>query len=168
MYALLTIDSVPISIDQVPPSDSLFNPRCVFDHDTSRFFFSTTDLTTDGASELLLAVTTGGDPRAGYALFRTLTTNDGTKETPNLTPTCPCYVFQPRLAVGADVLALNGILFSFTGPLVSSDVYVMSKFALAAGEPLILTAAYVNSTATLIEVRLARLAAFVKHIAYWV
>ncbi|GAQ79929.1 hypothetical protein KFL_000420010 [Klebsormidium nitens] len=147
------------------------SPRCVFDRDTGRFFFSfllnTLNETTFmrmAPSATLVAVTTSGDPRAGYALYRLPTTNDGTEGTPDLRPTCPCFLAavltesvplsqnEPKLAVNADVLTLNGISFSLsTFESSTQDVYAMSKFALAAGDASIPTAAYINSTATLVE-----------------
>ncbi|GAQ88323.1 hypothetical protein KFL_004180080 [Klebsormidium nitens] len=175
--ALVVFDSasgiqltVPVAINQLwqvaPyfPSPTTFgaymtDPRCVFDRDTGRFFLSAVfinrnETTGDfiAPSATLFAVTASGDPRAHYALYRLPTTNDGTEGTPNLAPTCPCSLDEPKLAVSADALIVNGLVFTlFTGELVSQDVYAMSKFALAAGDASVPTAAYVNSTATRVE-----------------
>ncbi|GAQ90598.1 hypothetical protein KFL_006600030 [Klebsormidium nitens] len=137
----------------------LSDPRCVFDRDTGRFFVSILFASRDAAAgafaaptATLLAVSASGDPRAAFALFRLFTTNDGTNGTPDFRPVCPCLLDMPRVAVNGDALIIVGDSFVIAnGSFFSTDVYAMDKFKLAAGDLAVLTAAYINSTATRVQ-----------------
>ncbi len=118
----------------------LSDPRCYFDAQTGRFYFTVLEIDRDPATgalgpgaATLLAVSQTGDPTQGWGLFRLNALDDGTGGTPNH-PDCPCFGDQP--VIGADT---SGFYFStneyslnpFGGFFNGAQIYALSKRLLA-------------------------------------
>ncbi len=119
----------------------LSDPRCYFDTQTRRFYFSILEIDRDPATgalgpgaATLLAVSQSDDPTQGWGLFSVNALDDGSGGTPSH-PDCPCFGDQP--VIGADA---NGFYFStneysltpFGAAFNGAQIYAMSKRRLAA------------------------------------
>lgn len=115
--------------------DFTSDPRCLYDADTDRWFFSILQLDVDpgtgdfsGGSHLYVAVSKTGDPTGSWNVFRLTTTGHGVR--------CPCFGDQPLIGADANGFYLSTNAFSLvTGRFVGAQIYAMSKFALGAGLP---------------------------------
>jgi hypothetical protein len=121
---------------------SITDPSCYFDQDTQRWFHVV--LTLDrvgtgpqlsGKNHLDLAVSQSSDPLGNWTLYRIPVQDDGTDGTPNHScPGGPCLGDYPH--IGADK---NGIYLTtnefplFANGYIGSQIYAMSKQALASG-----------------------------------
>lgn len=119
-----------------------FDISCHFDPDTKRWFHLAVDLDQDpitgdftGRNYLDLAVSTSGDPRGSWNVYRIPGINDGTEGTPD--HNCaggPCFADFPH--IGADK---NGIYITtnefplFGDGFTGAQVYAISKAALVSG-----------------------------------
>jgi hypothetical protein len=114
-----------------PNSLNVSDPRCLYDQGTNRWFVSAIGYTFDNAgkiasSELLIAVSTTGDPTGNFVVFAHDVSNDGSDF---LTGDCPCIGDQPLLGANANGLYLSTNAFgqqSFEG----AQLYMLSKSAL--------------------------------------
>jgi hypothetical protein len=114
-----------------PKAINVTDPRCLYDQGTNRWFVSTIGYTFDtlgniASSELLIAVSTTGDPTGNFVVFALDISNDGSDF---LTGDCPCLGDQPLLGANANGLYLSTNAFgqkSFEG----AQLYMLSKSAL--------------------------------------
>jgi hypothetical protein len=121
---------------QLPESDpkalNVSDPRCLYDQATNRWFVTTVGYTLDDkgnitSSQLLIAVSTTGDPRGGFAVYSLDVTNDGSDFFPG---DCPCIGDQPLLGADANGLYLSTNAFGQTS-FQGAQLYMLSKSALA-------------------------------------
>lgn len=122
--------------------DFLSDPKCLYDTETQRWFFTVLQSDVDPATgafvgkptHIFIAVSKTSSPIGDWNLFSINTTNDGTNGTPNH-GNCPCLPDQPL--IGADKFGFYittneyewGGDFAFNG----AQLYAMSKSKLAAG-----------------------------------
>jgi hypothetical protein len=116
------------------------DPKCYYDPDTGRFFFSLLQISVDPAtgafgtsSAELLAVSKTSDPTGAWWLYSIDTTDDGTNGTPSHAG-CPCFGDQPL--IGADATGFYVTTNEFpisTAGFNGAQVYAMSKAALESG-----------------------------------
>lgn len=112
----------------VAATDFTSDPRCYYDPGTERWFVTMTDLGPPAGvpTSLLLAVSQGSDPTAGYDLYQFETTSDG------FLGVCPCFGDQPL--IGADnnafYLSTNSYGVQYFG---GAQLYALSKFDLVLG-----------------------------------
>lgn len=114
------------------------DPKAYYDLDTGRWFVTLLEIDQDpdtGAflahSSVLLAVSQGGDPTAGWNLFAIDTTNvTGTADHAG----CPCFGDQPLIGADAYGFYVSTNEFPlFQAGFNGAQVYAMSKAQLAAG-----------------------------------
>ncbi len=117
------------------PGEFLSDPKCYFDTETGRFFF--TILEEDAAPSTnaytLIAASKSGDPLGAWNIFWLNATDDGTGGTPSH-PDCPCFGDQPL--IGADHYGFYVTTNEFPDFLPGfngAQVYAMSKTALENG-----------------------------------
>ncbi len=142
--ALNAFFDLPPMIDRQanPPAFGPFlsDPRCYFDAQTQRFYFTMLEIGRNANSgsftpqaATLMAVTQTSDPTQGWGLFRIDALDNGTNRTPSH-PDCPCFGDQP--VIGADATgfyistneySINPFGASFNG----AQLYAMSKRKLA-------------------------------------
>jgi hypothetical protein len=118
----------------------LSDPRCYFDAQTQRFYFTVLEIdrhrltgNLGPGAATLLAVSQTNDPTQGWGLFRINALDNGRGGTPSH-PDCPCFGDQP--VIGADA---NGFYFStneysldpFGTFFNGAQLYAMSKRLLA-------------------------------------
>jgi hypothetical protein len=116
---------------QLPENDptalNVSDPRCLYDPATNRWFVTAVGFPSDfSTSELLIAVSTTGNPTGGFVVFALDTTNDGSDFFPG---DCPCLGDQPLIGTDANgfYLSTNGFgQTSFQG----AQLYMLSKSAL--------------------------------------
>ena len=119
------------------------DPRCLFDPDTGRFFVTDLryhrdpqTLAVTGPYAVELAVSQGGDPRAGWSLYTIDTTADGSDGSTALSG-CPCLGDQPEL--GADANGIYVTTTEYAHPDSSNETiagerwFAMSKARLVTG-----------------------------------
>jgi hypothetical protein len=123
------------------------DPSCYFDVDTQRWFV--TVLTLDviptgkfagfltGGNHLDLAVSATSSPLGGFTIYRIPAEDDGTQGQPN--HNCPfCFGDYPHLGADANGFYITTNEFSLTtGPFHGSQIYALSKQALAANSPVV-------------------------------
>jgi hypothetical protein len=118
------------------------DPTCIFDQATNRFFFVVLTLdhvgltaNLNGKNHLDLAVSNGGDPTAGFTIFRLAVQNDGTDGTPNHHCTRTfCLGDYPHIGADANGIYLTTNEFSVFGAgFFGAQIYAVSKAALVAG-----------------------------------
>lgn len=118
------------------------DPSCYFDRPTQRWFLSVLTLEVDpttgnftGPNHLDLAVSTTSNPLGSFNIYRLPVQNDGTQGTPN--HHCaggPCFGDYPHLGADANGFYLTTNEFNFFAPgFQGSQIYAMSKQALASG-----------------------------------
>jgi len=134
---LNTFFKLPAEIDRSTgvAGPFLSDPKCYYDTETSRFFFTILeeDAAPSTSAYTLIAVSATSDPLGAWNIFWLNATDDGTGGTPSH-PDCPCFGDQPL--IGADH---NGFYVStnefptFTDGFNGAQVYAMSKTALENG-----------------------------------
>ncbi|HET9552938.1 MAG TPA: hypothetical protein VFP50_08230 [Anaeromyxobacteraceae bacterium] len=147
---LNTFYGYPAAIDRVRHlfGPDVFDPSCLFDPGTGRFFHLAATLEIDpvtgailGPNHLDLAVSDGPSPLGTWTIYRLPTQDDGTQGTPDhgcsLNPDGtghgPCFGDYPHLGADASALVLTTNEFSLFGPeFHGANVYALSKRALAA------------------------------------
>ena len=120
------------------------DPKCYFDPDLGRFFFTVLHIgqtpagVFDGRAYVNIAVSKTGTPttsRSDWWQYQLEVTNDGTNGTPDH-PDCPCFGDQPL--IGADrygfyVTTNEFDLEPFGGSFNGAQIYAFDKAALANG-----------------------------------
>jgi len=120
----------------------LFDPSCLYDKATNRWFHLTATLAEDrdsgdftGDGWMNLAVSKTGNPLGGWTLYRIPTTNNGTKGQPN--HHCaggPCFGDYPHIGADAHGFYITTNEYSFFDePFYGAQIYAFSKAQLAAG-----------------------------------
>jgi len=124
------------------PGPFTFDVSCHYDKASNRWFHLAVDLEQDfltgnftGRNYLDLAVSTSGDPRGSWNVYRIPGMNDGTEGTPNHhCPGGPCFADFPHIGVDANGVYISTNEFPFFGPgFNGAQVYAISKKALAKG-----------------------------------
>ncbi len=118
----------------------LTDPRVYFDTATNRWFVSILEIDVNpktGAflknSSVLVAVSFGTSPFAGFSLYKLDVTNDGTNGTP-AHPGCPCFGDQPLIGADANAFWISTNEFPISGPgFNGAQVYAVDKAALVGG-----------------------------------
>ena len=118
---------------------SLTDPSCYYDPQVNRFFHVILTIDTDpatggatGSNHLDLAVSSGGDPRGSWTLYRIAVQDDGTQGTP-VHANCPCLGDYPHLGADEHGIYLTTNEFPFAGGFNSAQIYALSKRDLARG-----------------------------------
>ena len=120
---------------QLPENDpnalNVSDPRCLYDQGTNRWFVTAIGYTFDSAgniasSEILLAVSTTGDPTGNFVLFALDVSNDGSDF---FSGDCPCIGDQPLLGANANGLYVSTNAFGRTS-FQGAQLYMASKSAL--------------------------------------
>jgi len=134
---LNTFFHLPAEIDRTTgvAGPFLSDPKCYFDTDTGRFFFTTLeeDAAPSVRANTLIATSQTSDPLGGWNIFYLDATNDGSNGTP-LHTDCPCFGDQPL--IGADKYGFyvtTNEFPAFAAGFNGAQVYAMSKTALEAG-----------------------------------
>ncbi len=120
----------------------MFDPSCLYDRATNRWFHLTDTLAEDrntgdftGDGWLDLAVSKTGNPLGAWTFYRIPTTNDGTQGQPN--HHCdlgPCFGDYPHIGTDAHGFYISTNEYSFFGDqYTSAQIYAFSKRQLAAG-----------------------------------
>ncbi|HKX39581.1 MAG TPA: hypothetical protein VJO99_00360 [Burkholderiaceae bacterium] len=118
---------------------SLTDPSCYYDPQVNRFFQviltievnpATGDAT--GANHLDLAVSSSGDPRGSWTIYRIPVQDDGTQGTP-VHAQCPCLGDYPHIGADAHGLYLTTNEFPFSGGFNGAQIYALSKQDLVRG-----------------------------------
>ncbi len=129
-----TFFNLPYAINRTTKvaGDFLSDPKCLYDAATNRFFLSILQLDPAPSvrSHTFIAVSNSGDPTGSWTAYSIDTTDDGVNGTPSH-PGCPCFGDQPLL--GADAYGLYISTNEFGTGFNGSQIYAMSKWALAAG-----------------------------------
>jgi hypothetical protein len=121
---------------QLPESDpkalNVSDPRCLYDQATNRWFVTSIGYTFDDkgnitSSQLLIAVSTTGNPTGSFVVYSLDVTNDGSDFFPG---DCPCIGDQPLLGADANGLYLSTNAFGQTS-FQGAQLYMLSKSALA-------------------------------------
>jgi hypothetical protein len=128
--------SLPPGANRFGPFTS--DPKCLYDVDTRRFFFTTLVLATDpatnaytGQSFVLIAVSKTSDPTMGFTVFGIDTTNDGSNGITH--PGCPCLGDQPLIGLDHNGLYISTNEFPlFANGFNGAQIYGLSKQMLAA------------------------------------
>ena len=118
------------------------DPKCLYDSDTKRFFF--TILKTEvnpttgaflGPTSVLIAVSKTKDPTQGFQIFDLDTTNDGRNGVSN--PDCPCLPDQPLIGLDRNGFYISTNEFPlFANGFNGAQIYAVSKQRLAAAASL--------------------------------
>ena len=127
-----------------------FDPSCIYDSATGRFFQLVNTLAADpatgnnpGPNELSLAVSQTSDPTGAWFVYQLPVQDDGTQGTPdhhcsgnpNGTGHGPCFGDYPHIGADANAIVLTTNEYSFFGPeFHGAQVYAVSKAALVAGK----------------------------------
>jgi hypothetical protein len=116
------------------------DPSCYYDHDTRRWFHISLTFDVDstsggflGSNHLDLAVSASSDPTGSWKVYRIAAQDDGTQGTP-IHPNCPCLGDYPHLGADANGIFITTNEFPFSGGYNSSQIYALSKHALARGD----------------------------------
>ncbi|PZS36764.1 MAG: hypothetical protein DLM59_00400 [Pseudonocardiales bacterium] len=121
-----------------------FDPTCVFDQGTGRFYLVVDTAEVDpktgaflGPNHLDLAVSGTGDPTGAWDIFRLPVQDDGSQGTPTH-PGCPCVGDYPHIGFDANAIFLTTNEATLHGPGVfgggnGAQIYALDKRALAAG-----------------------------------
>ncbi len=141
VVALNKFYNFPPSIDRVNLvyGDFTSDPKCYYDKDTNRWFFTILQLNVNpatgaftGPSHVELAVSKTGNPLGVWNLYELDTTN-GTGTTPSH-PGCPCLGDQPLIGADKNGFYISTNEFSTFGPEFNgAQIYAISKRALAQG-----------------------------------
>nr|MDQ3007942.1 hypothetical protein [Chloroflexota bacterium] len=119
-----------------------FDISCHYDPDSNRWFHLAVDLDQDpdtgafnGKNYLDLAVSTSGDPRGSWNVYRIPGMNDGTEGTPD--HNCaggPCFADFPHIGVDKNGVYITTNEFPlFADGFTGAQVYAISKPALVSG-----------------------------------
>ncbi|HLB61631.1 MAG TPA: hypothetical protein VJN50_02680 [Actinomycetota bacterium] len=120
----------------------LFDPACLFDPASNRWFHLIADLRQNratgaftGAGSVDLAVSRTGNPLRGWRVYRINTVNDGTGGTPD--HDCaggPCFADFPHLGIDQDGVYITTNEYSFFADgYTGAQLYALSKADLVAG-----------------------------------
>ncbi len=109
------------------------DPKCYYDVAANRFFLTELELEVNsatgafaGPSDQLIAVTSGGDPTASWAIY-TFSTTDGARAG------CPCFGDQPLIGADANGFYIATNEYGVTSSAYyGAQLYAISKAALAA------------------------------------
>lgn len=133
------------------------DPKCLYDSDTKRFFFTILKEVVNsstgralGPTSVMIAVSKTSDPTQGFQIFELDTTNDGRNGVTN--PGCPCLPDQPLIGLDKNGLYISTNEFPlFVGGFNGAQLYGISKqrlaAAAAAGSGVLPPVAYVNAGA---------------------
>jgi hypothetical protein len=119
-----------------------FDISCHYDPDSNRWFHLAVDLDQDpatgafnGKNYIDLAVSTSGDPRGSWNVYRIPGMNDGTEGTPD--HNCaggPCFADFPHIGVDKNGVYITTNEFPlFEDGFTGAQVYAISKAALVSG-----------------------------------
>jgi hypothetical protein len=118
---------------------SLTDPSCYYDPQVNRFFQIILTLDTDpasggatGSNHLDLAVSSSGDPRKSWTIYRIPVQDDGTQGTP-VHANCPCLGDYPHIGADEHGIYLTTNEFPFAGGFNSAQIYALSKKDLVRG-----------------------------------
>jgi len=123
-----------------PYGPFLSDPRVYFDSQTNRWFVTDLEIDRDpttGAflphSSVLIAVSSGTNPFAGFVLYDIDGTNNGTNGTPTH-PGCPCFGDQPLIGADAHAFWVTTNEFPlFQGGFNGAQIYAIDKLAMETG-----------------------------------
>ena len=133
------------------------DPKCLYDSDTKRFFFTILKEVVNsstgralGPTSVMIAVSKTSDPTQGFQIFELDTTNDGRNGVTN--PGCPCLPDQPLIGLDKNGLYISTNEFPlFVRGFNGAQLYGISKqrlaAAAAAGSGVLPPVAYVNAGA---------------------
>jgi hypothetical protein len=117
----------------------LTDPSCYYDPQVNRFFHIILTFDTDptsggdtGSNHLDLAVSSSGDPRQSWTIYRIPVQDDGTQGTP-LHANCPCLGDYPHIGADEHGIYLTTNEFPFAGGFNSAQIYALSKRDLVRG-----------------------------------
>ncbi len=122
-----------------PFGPSITDPVCYYDPQVNRFFHAV--LTLDvvpatgrltGRNHLDLAVSSSGDPRGSWVIYRIPVQDDGTQGTP-VHANCPCIGDYPHIGADEHGIYLTTNEFPFSGGFNAAQIYALSKRDLARG-----------------------------------
>ena len=118
---------------------SLTDPSCYYDPQVNRFFHVILTLDTNpktgndtGRNHLDLAVSSSGDPRGSWTIYRLPVQDDGTQGTPIHTG-CPCLGDYPHIGADENGIFLTTNEFPFFGGFNGAQIYALSKKDLVRG-----------------------------------
>ena len=118
---------------------SLTDPSCYYDPQVNRFFQTILTIEVDpatgdatGANHLDLAVSSSGDPRGSWTIYRIPVQDDGTQGTP-VHANCPCLGDYPHIGADANGIYLTTNEFPFAGGFNGAQIYALSKKDLVGG-----------------------------------
>jgi len=119
-----SITSFSLSAFFLAGTDSLSDPKVLYDSISGRWFASITDITT---GNVLLAVSTTTDPTKSWVIY-------SVPFAPSPNP-CADFADQPILGLNDDKVVVSGNIFenSCTGSFVGAEYFVLDKSALVAG-----------------------------------
>jgi hypothetical protein len=122
-----------------------FDPTCVFDQGTGRFYLAVDTSDVDPATgdmlstnHLDLAVSRTANPTGAWDIYRLPVQDDGTQGTPTHKD-CPCIGDFPHIGFDANAIFITTNEFTSAGPGVyghdfnGAQIYALDKRALAAG-----------------------------------
>ncbi|MGZ4545945.1 MAG: hypothetical protein ACXVXT_11160 [Blastococcus sp.] len=121
----------------------VYDPTCLFDAATQRWFVTVGTLEVDpstglplGPNHIDIAVSRTSNPLGGYAIYRLAVQDDGSQGTPSH-KSCPCQGDFPHIAVDKYGFYVTTNEFPFSGPGIydnfnGAQVYAFDKAALAA------------------------------------
>jgi hypothetical protein len=118
---------------------SLTDPTCYYDPQVNRFFQAILTIDVDpvtgdatGANHIDLAVSSTGDPRDAWTIYRIAAQNDGTQGTP-VHANCPCLGDYPHIGADEFGIYLTTNEFPFAGGFNGAQIYALSKKDLVRG-----------------------------------
>jgi hypothetical protein len=138
---LNTFYGYPAAIDRTAGvfGPSLTDPTCYYDPEVNRFFHVILTLETNpanghltGFNHLDLAVSSSGDPRDSWTIYRIPVQDDGTEGTP-VHPNCPCLGDYPHIGADANGIYLTTNEFPFSTGFNAAQIYALSKRDLVRG-----------------------------------
>lgn len=118
----------------------VFDPSCIFDSQTGKFFVVVSTLDRVGTSATLagtshIDILVGGDPTKSMTKYSINTTNDATCFNDGAqTKPGPCFPDYPHIGADANGFYVTTNVFDFFGPNFEGvNIYAMSKSMLASG-----------------------------------
>lgn len=132
---------LPSAIKRTPPrvfGPFMSDPKCLYDSDTKRFFFTALKAEVNpatgafvGPTSVMIAVSVTKDPTQGFQIFELDTTNDGRNGVSNAD--CPCLPDQPLIGLDTNGLYISTNEFPlFANGFNGAQIYAVSKQRLAA------------------------------------
>ena len=143
-----TFYGYPAAINRTTGAQGPFvtDPECIFDVATQRWFHTVLTLDVNpatgaflGSNHIDIAVSQTADPTGVWNIWRIPVQNDGTQGTPDHDCTGgPCIGDYPHIGLDAYGFYITTNEYEFFGPAFkSSNIYAISKAALAAGASII-------------------------------